>query len=216
MTLTRRIIALGALLFPVLLGGAGVAPPPRPVFSDENIEDLNKISAWLNGLTTLSADFVQVSPSGNIAQGTFYLAKPDRLRFDYRPPSPTLIVATAGRIYVKNNRLGTVDRTSVADTPLGLLLGDKIDLRRNPAVLSVDHLPGALVVHARSSTNRRQDNIIISFATSPSLELRQWTVKDASGGATSVALSNVRLGVDLPQTLFAVPVKTPEIRQGAN
>jgi outer membrane lipoprotein-sorting protein len=196
-----------ALLLPALLGGAGVPPPPRPVFSDQDIEDLDRLSAWLNGLTTLSADFIQVSASGNVAQGTFYLSRPGRLRFEYRPPSPTLIVATGGRLYIKNNRLGTVDRYFVVDTPLGLLLADKIDLKRNPAVLSVDRLPDALVLHARSSTNRRQDNIVISFSSQP-LGLKQWTVKDAQGGTTSVALSQVRTGVSLPESLFEVPVKS--------
>jgi len=192
-----------------------VAPPTRPVFSDQDIADLDRLSAWLNGLNSLQADFLQISPSGNIAQGTFYLARPGRLRFEYRPPSPLLIVATGGRIYVKNSRLGTVDHYSVADTPLGLLLADNIDLRRNPAVLAVDRLPGALVVHARSSTNRRQDNIVITFATSPAIELKQWTLKDSQGGY-SLTLSQTRTGIALPDTLFAVPVKEPEMRKGGN
>lgn len=217
MTQSRRDVALGgvSLLLPTLLGGAGVAPPPRPVFSDEAIADLGRLSAWLNGLTTLQADFIQVSPSGNIAQGTFYLARPGRLRFEYRPPSPLLIVATAGRIYVKNSRLNTVDHYSTSDTPLGLLLADKIDLRRNPNVLSIDRLPNALVLHARSSTNRRQDNIVITFATSPAIELKQWTLKDSDGGY-SLTLSQTRTGMALPDTLFAVPVRDPEMRKGGN
>jgi len=221
MTQSRRDVAgrlaLGgiSLLLPPLLGGAGVAPPPRPVFSDEAVEDLNRLSAWLNGLSTLQADFIQVSPSGNIAQGTFYLARPGRLRFEYRAPSPLLIVATGGNIYVRNSRLNTVDRTSVSDTPLRLLLADDIDLKRNPAVLAINRVPGALVLHARSSTNRMSENMVITFSA-PDVQIREWVVKDLQGDPTSVVLSQVQTGMALPDTLFAVPVKAPTARKGAD
>ena len=196
------------------LKGAGQSfPAPRVQFSAEQRADLDAVSAYLNGIRTLSAGFIQMNPQGGIAQGNFYLARPGQLRFEYRPPSPTLIVATRGNIYVRNSRLNTVERYSVEDTPLGLLLGEDIDLKRNPAVLGIDRRPGELLLRARSSTNRSQDNINIVFATEPQLTIRSWTVRDGQGGTTSVALSQVEMGVPLAETLFAVPVKAPTIRK---
>ena len=218
MKTTRREFALGAaalLAQPLLTGAGQMAPQRRITFTAEQAADLDAISAWLNSVTGLSADFVQLNPSGSIAQGTFTLARPGRLRFEYRPPSAILIVATGGNIYVRNSRLNTVDRTSVSDTPLGLLLNDKIDLRHSPNVLSVDRTPDSLVLHARSGTNRLTENIVITFA-SPQIQLKQWTVTDIQGGKTGVALSNVKTGVPVDDALFAVPVKAPVIRKGAN
>lgn len=206
-----------ALLALPLLMGAGQAPPPRRIeFTAEQKADLDRISAYLNGIRTLSAGFVQMNPQGNLAQGTFYLSRPGRLRFEYRPPSPTLIVATGGRIYVRNSRLNTVDHYDVSDTPLGLLLADNIDLKRNPAVLGVDRQPGELTLRARSSTNRMQDNIQIVFSTEPQLAIKSWTVRDAQSGSTSVALSQVAMGANTPDELFAVPVKAPVVRKSSN
>jgi len=215
MKTTRRAFALGAaaLVAQPLLSGAGQMAPQRRIdFNAEQTADLNAISAWLNSVTSLSADFVQLNPSGNLAQGTFTLARPGRLRFEYRPPSAILIVATNGNIYVRNSRLNTVDRTSISDTPLGLLLDGNIDLKRNPQVLSVERKPDALVLHARSGTNRLSENIVITFA-SPQIQLKQWTVTDIQGGKTSVALSSIRTGVPLDEALFAVPVKLPAMRK---
>ena len=215
---TRRdfVAASAALLSVPLLSGAGQpAPQRRTDFRGEEAQDLNRISAWLNGLTTLTAAFVQTSPEGKTAQGTFYLARPGRLRFEYRPPSPLLIVATGGNIYVRNSRLNTVDRTSVSDTPLRLLLADDIDLKRNPAVLAINRVPGALVLHARSSTNRMSENMVITFDAAPDIRIREWVVKDIQGDPTSVALSQVQTGMALPDALFAVPVKAPSARKGA-
>src|SRR5471030_2019716 len=64
---TRREFALAALLAVPLLGGAGQQAPARRIeFTAEQTDDLNRISAWLNGLSTLSAQFVQINPRANI------------------------------------------------------------------------------------------------------------------------------------------------------
>ena len=198
--------------------GAGQPAPPRLVeFTDAQRADLDRISVWLNALKTLKGGFVQIDGDGNIAQGTFYLSRPGRMRFEYLPPSPTLVVANDGSVWVKNARLNTVDRYSVSDTPLELLLKDNSDLKRNRAVVGVDDENGAIVLHARSSSNRVQGNITIVFA-SANLELRQWTVKDNQGGVTTVALQQPRIGGALDEALFAVPVKAPamKLKQSAN
>lgn len=202
-----------AFLAVALLPGAGPLVQPRIQFTAQQREDLDRVSAYLNGIRTLAASFAQVNEKGGVTQGNFYLARPGRLRFEYRPPSPTLVVATGGNIYVRNSRLNTVDRYSVQDTPLGLLLGENIDLRRNTAVLGIDRRPGELLLRARTSTNRTQDNINIVFATEPQLAIRSWTVRDAQGGITSVSFGQPQMGAALPDELFAVPVKTPIIRQ---
>jgi outer membrane lipoprotein-sorting protein len=117
-----------------------------------------------------------------------------------------MIVATGGDIYVKNSRLNTVDRTSLSETPLDILLNKDIDLRHNTAVTGVEEQQGALVVHARANTTNSQSNITLVFSY-PGIELRQWMVKDNQGGVTTVALSGVQTGVALPDALFAVPAK---------
>lgn len=207
-------LVTAALAAPPLLGGQAPIPRRRITFNAEQTEDLNRISAWLNALSTLTADFVQTSAQGRMAQGTFCLARPGRLRFEYLPPSPLLIVATGGDIYVRNSRLNTVDRTSASDTPLGLLLSDTVDLKRNPAVLGIERQPGTLLLRARSGTNRMSENIIITFAA-PDIQLRQWVVKDLQGDPTTVVFSRMQTGVSLPETLFDVPVKAPRMR-GSN
>ncbi len=206
-------LAIPFLAVTALTAAGQSFPAPRVQFSAEQRADLDAVSAYLNGIRTLSAGFIQMSPQGGIAQGNFYLSRPGQLRFEYRPPSPTLIVATRGRIHIRNSRLNTVESYSVQDTPLGLLLADNIDLKRNSAVLGIDRRPGELLLRARSSTNRSQDNINIVFATEPQLSIRSWTVRDGQGGNTSVAFSQVQMGAPLAETLFAVPVKAPTIRK---
>lgn len=188
------------------LGAATRAPRYPGTYSESEAADLDKLSAYLNSIHTLKSNFVQLGPEGDMAQGEFALSRPGKLRFSYNPPSPVMIVATGGDIYVKNSKLNTVDRTSLSETPLDILLNKDIDLRHNPAVTGVEEQQGALVVHARANTTRSQSNITLVFSY-PGIELRQWMVKDNQGGITTVALSGVQTGVALPDALFAVPAK---------
>jgi outer membrane lipoprotein-sorting protein len=201
-------ICLTVLVSAVLLSGAGQQAPQRlyQAYGDQEKADLDKISAYLNAIHSLKAGFVQIGPEGGVDQGEVAIQKPGQIRFAYRPPSPVSIVATGGSVYVKNARLNTVDRYDLSDTPLGLLLNDSVDLKRNKAVMGVFEQNGAIIVRARSSANRNDSNITLVFSA-PAIELRQWTVKDNQGGNTTVALQNLQIGAALDPGLFAVPVK---------
>lgn len=205
------IVASLSLLF---LAGAGQPAPQRlyQAYSAEEKAVLDKISAYMNSIRTLRSEFVQIGPNGSADQGELYLEKPGRIRFAFRKPSPLLIVSTGGRLYVQNTRLNTVDNYDLSDTPLGILLNEKIDLAHNKSVIGVSEQNGAILVQARTTTNRNNSNITLVFS-SPGLELRQWTVKDNQGGITTVALQSPQVGGTLDEALFTPPVKASKITQ---
>ena len=191
---------------------AQLAIPQRTHFDEAERATLDRISTMLNAIHSLKAGFVQIGPNGEIEQGDFYLQKPGRMRFEYRPPDPVLIVANDGKVVVKNARLNTLDSYSVSDTPLGLLLGDNVDLKTNLAITGVGHESGAILLHARSSGNRAQGDITLVFAEA-NLELRQWSVRDNQGLTTTVALRQVQTNVPLAETLFAFPQKDTAVKK---
>jgi outer membrane lipoprotein-sorting protein len=204
----RFCLCLAASLSIALLGGAGQPVPQRlyQAYSNQQKADLDKISAYLNGFQSLKASFVQIGPQGGMDQGEVSIQKPGQIRFEYRPPSPVLVVATGGSVYVKNSRLNTRDQYDLSDTPLGLLLNSRVDLKTNKAVIGVSEQNGAIVVRARTSANRNDSNITLVFSA-PGIELRQWTVRDDQGGDTTVALQNVQLNAKLDTALFTAPEK---------
>ena len=209
----RRFPLLIAAFSIVCLTGAGQVPQRMyQSFSAQEKAHLDRISAYLNSIRTLRSEFVQIGPDGAADQGELYIEKPGRIRFAFRAPNPVSIVATGGRIYVKNARLNTVDNYDLDDTPLGILLNEKVDLARNRAVMGVAEQDGALILRARTSTNRSSANITLVFSA-PAIELRQWTVKDNQGGTTTVALQGTQTGGSFDQALFAVPVKAVKVGQ---
>ena len=204
----RFSLCLAVLVSTALLGGAGQPAPQRlyQAYSDEEKADLDKVSAFLNGIKSLKSNFIQIGPDGGMVQGQLFLQKPGQIRFEYKPPSPVLVVATDGKLYVKNSKLSTLDHYDLSDTPLGLLLNERIDLKTNKAVIGVVEQNGNILVRARSSSNRNDSNIALVFST-PGIELRQWTVRDNQGGNTTVALQGLEPGANLDAALFAAPQK---------
>ncbi len=195
-----------AVSAPLLMEAGQPAPQRHLDLSAADRDALDAVSAALNGITTLRGGFYQIEPSGALTEGTFYIAKPGRLRFEYKPPSPTLIVSDGRTVAVANRRLATVDRYPLNDTPLRLIVGNNIDIRHNPQLVSVAHQQGAIVIGMRTSTNRAKANLALVFSE-PDYELRQWTVVDDQGLSTTVALRNVVPGTPLAPALFVLPDK---------
>jgi outer membrane lipoprotein-sorting protein len=206
----RLAVCFSVLLAAHVVAGPGEAPPPRAPYSEAQKAAFDKVSTYLNNIHVIKSGFIQLGPDGQLDQGEFLMEKPGKLRFEYNPPNPTLIVATGGKIYIKNGRLNTVDRYDTSDTPLGLLLTDNVDLKTNNAVTGIDIRSDALVVHARTFNNRQQQGVITMIFSNPGIELRSWTVKDNQGGTTQVSLRDTQTPTGpLDETLFNVPAKDP-------
>jgi outer membrane lipoprotein-sorting protein len=115
-----------------------------------------------------------------------------------------LIVADGHTVAVANKRLNTVDRYPLSQTPLGLVVGNDIDLRNDPALLSVQHEQGSIILGVRTNNSMSRANISLVFSE-PQFELRQWSVIDNQGLTTTVALRNVVPGASLAPSLFMLP-----------
>ncbi len=213
----RRFALVLAVAFatPLFLGAGQPAPARHLDLGDADRKELDDISAYLNGITTLKGTFVQIAASGDLVEGTFYISKPGKMRFQYNPPSPNLIVADGHTVAVANSRLNTVDRYPLSETPLGLILNSKVDIRHNPQLVSVAHQQGSVVIALRTSTNRTTANLSLVFAE-PEYELRQWTVVDDQGSTTTVALRSLEPGAVLPPSLFVLPDRNPFGRSRRN
>jgi outer membrane lipoprotein-sorting protein len=198
------ILCLGMLAATVCVVRAD--PVGHEVFNAAQRADLARVSAYLNSIRTMTGGFTQIDPNGDVDQGTFAIAKPGKMRFEYKPPAPTLIVSDGKTVAVQNTQLKTVDRYSLSDTPLDIILGDQVDLLHDHSITGVEHEQDALVIRARSRGSNAQGNIALVFAA-PNLELRQWTVVDNQGLQTTVALRDVQVGADVSHISFALPSK---------
>lgn len=199
----RMIRGLAALALAPAFAGLPGGRPAAAALSGADMRDLARISNYLNGISTLTGRFVQIGPDGQLSEGRFYLRRPGRIRFEYRPPNPALVVADGTWVGVYDTRLNTLDRYPLGSTPLELLLRKRVDLRKEGAVQSVERGDGLIRVRAIDPKNPDQGSITLIFSDNP-LELRQWVVVDSQGLTTTVALSEVQANVELDPRLFFI------------
>jgi outer membrane lipoprotein-sorting protein len=167
-----------------------------------NSAEIAQIQAYLNGITTLKAHFVQVAPNGALSQGTAWLDRPGRMRFQYDPPSPLLLVAGHGFVVFHDSSLDQTSNIPLGATPLGILLSDHIRLTSGDVtVTDLRNLPGEIVMTVVWNSRPSDGSLTLVFATDP-LTLRQWVVTDATGQRTAVTLSDIQFGGKFDQSLF--------------
>lgn len=182
-----------------LAPAALIAAPARA----QDARDLARISNYLNATETLQGTFVQVDADAVVTEGRFYMRRPGRIRFEYDPPNPALVIADGFWVAVLDKRDGGVDRYPLSETPLNLLLKANVDLRRENAVTRIDRSADQLAVTAHDPASPGIGEITMIFANNP-LELRQWVVVDSQGRRTTVALSDMRTNVPIPAERFSI------------
>lgn len=206
--LSRRSLVAGGLVGLAALGLAlpvtaqaakanGVIAKGDPEFASS----ISQVEQYLGGIKTLSAKFVQIGPKGELASGKFYMRRPGRLRFEYDPPSPLLVVADGIWLILHDRELEQVDRFPLFNTPISVLVAEKIDLREKIKVTRIERQRG--ILRMRLIDNNSPDEGWLSLAFSdPPMTLRNWHVKDAQGGVTNVALDDMRVNIPLDPELF--------------
>jgi outer membrane lipoprotein-sorting protein len=198
----RPLLALPALLAPALVAplAPAAAQQPRPL-SDRDRADIARAEAWLNRLTSLKARFVQIAQNGASAEGTGWIVRPGRMRFEYDPPEPLLLVASYGQFFYFDRQLKQATTLPIGATPLGILLRDDLRLSGDVTVSRVERSGGLLRITLFRTGRPAEGSLTLVFDQDP-IELKQWAVVDAQGQETRVSLFQTQFGGRFPSMLF--------------
>ncbi|MCY6383294.1 outer membrane lipoprotein carrier protein LolA [Hoeflea prorocentri] len=162
-----------------------------------------RIADHFSAVKTMTGEFVQFSPSGKQIGGKFFIERPGKLRFNYEAPSPVRVIADGKSVVIGNRKLQTWDIYPLSKTPLKLLLSERINLKGD-TVKSVKVEPDLTTIVLGNKSIFGDSTITMMFDTK-SNELRQWTITDAQGKATSVMIFNVRTDVKFADNVFEIP-----------
>lgn len=190
------------LLAAFALAGIGFTRPSAaapPTAADQ--PDLDKVVEYLNALHSLRARFEQVAPDGAISRGTVWMERPGRIRFQYDPPTPLLLIAGHGEVYFHDFQLNQTSTVPLGRTPLSILLADRITFSGPVTVTDVQRQPNVIQVSVVRTANPGEGLLALVFTQNP-LTLYQWTVVDAQHKITRVTLSNMQIGGHFEDNLF--------------
>ena len=174
----------------------------RAALSAQDHADVGRAEDYLNAITTLKARFLQVSPNGASVEGDAYVSRPGRLRLQYDPPSPLLVVADGTFLIVHDRQLGEPSYIPLGSTPAGILVRAGLKLEGGDvAVTRVVRLPGVVRISLVEADDPSSGEITLVFSDKP-FQLRQWQVKDGQNQVTTVSLYEAQSGLTLDPKLF--------------
>ena len=177
------------------------ALPAAAALNDRDRADITQAEAWLGALRTLKARFLQIAQNGAAAEGTAWIQRPGRMRFEYDPPEPLLLVASYGQFFYFDRQLKQATTLPLSATPLGMLLRDEVKLSGEVTVSRVERGGGLFRITLFRTGQAAEGQLTLVFSDTP-VELRQWAVVDAQGQETRVTLTQPEYGGRFPAILF--------------
>jgi outer membrane lipoprotein-sorting protein len=202
--ISRRIVlASGIAAVSMSLSGlskSAVPPPPAAALTSLDMEDLRRVASYLNGIRTMTARFSQSSTGGGMATGSLWMARPGRMRFEYDPPSPILLIADRFYVYYVDKQLAQMSKVGLKSTPAWFLLRDPITFD-DLLIKRFERGANTLTITVLEPTEPDNGSLTMMFSSQP-MALRQWTIVDQQRKTTTVSISNAQFGVALDPGLF--------------
>ena len=198
----RDVLLLGSAFAAFSLLRSGTALALDRQLTPEEIQKINDISAHNTAIRTIAGRFLQIDTQGGRIEGTFFLQRPDKVRFRYNPPSREEIISVGRGFYVIDRKEKTQYAYPQDRIPLRNFLGDKIDLL-NSNVQGVASTDGYMTITVSDDTPIGVVQVGLTFGTD-SLDLKQWTLTEPSGEMLTFSLYDVEKDVEIPKSFFSI------------
>lgn len=194
------LLCLLAMAATPVAAETGTAPQPARLSPDDQVL-ISQIEEYLNGITTVEAGFVQMTAQGQYAKGRLYLRRPGRMRFEYEPPTPYLLVSDGTWFIYVDQELEQVTYLPLSKTPADLLLRENFSFSEGLVVTGIESRPSTVRVDVVDASRPDAGRVTLTLTRRP-LSLRSWTVHDPQGQRIQVTLIDPKYGAPLDNSLF--------------
>ena len=201
-SISRRALIAAAPAWAMLFATvAHAAEPPRAVeLTSQDIADLQRVASYLSSIRTMYARFQQVSAGGGTTTGQLWMARPGRMRFEYDPPSPILLLADMFYVYYVDKQLVEMSKVGLKSTPAWLLLRDPVTFS-DLIVTRFERGANTLRIGVVENAQPDSGSLTMVFSDRP-VALRQWSIVDQQRKTTTVSLYAEQFGIALDPKLF--------------
>ena len=167
-----------------------------------------KIENFFKNLKTLEANFIQVSPSGDLSSGKIYLDLPGKMRIDYENPNNLLITCQGFWIVIQDRVSKTTNNIPLKSSPFSIFLQDKSILNKENFKTEFGVASGVISLEIKSKEKDKLEGIVLEFSENP-INLKKWIILDTFGESTTVLIQNAKYNNTLSHLLF-FPIDFPE------
>jgi outer membrane lipoprotein-sorting protein len=178
-----------------------------PAFSmnltQKDLDDLGRVENYLNSIRTLKSNFIQTASTGERETGVLFLNRPGRIRVQYDPPSPILLVANGAFIIYIDKNLEQISHIPIAETPLRALIDKDVNLLSWYSIKNIKRGPGTLRVTLAKKNGIGSSSVRLLFSDKP-FQLRQWVIRDQQGIDVRISLLDMKRGMKFNPNIFEV------------
>ena len=168
----------------------------------DEAKDIAAVQAYLSGISSIVANFTQESADGSKGSGKFFLKRPGKMRWQYAPPTPILLVSDGKVVTYYDAGLDQVTYIGVDDTLAGFLTRKDIQLNSDSTkMVNYSHENGVISIRIVQIKKPADGSLTLEFNDKP-LGIKDMIAVDATGNATTVKLSDARFGPVLDDKLF--------------
>ena len=176
--------------------------------------DIQKIENYLNSMTSMKADFVQMASNGSTSEGVLYISKPSKIRMEYAQPTDVLIVGNGDEVIFNDKELDQVTNIDYDDIPGTKILTGNIKIDgQNLKVTDFYKDSGSTTITLEYAKAKDMGPITLVFNNSP-FELKQWKIIDPQSVEVTISLYDIVSPVDLKDDLFVFHQKAKSKSKG--
>jgi len=168
-------------------------------------DDVTRAETWFNKIRTISADFVQVASDGTSADGKLAFRRPSRMKITYGKGDELQLITSSVWLHVDRPDERLLTSYPISETPLSLILADKVSLRPDgyeTRILST--ISGIVRIQIGKDDGEGAGRLTLEFSEKP-FQFRRWIVLDAAGIETSVTLQNIVYDQPIANEVFRLP-----------
>jgi outer membrane lipoprotein-sorting protein len=189
----RTFIAVAATLLAFAFAAVGGA------HAQASVQDVER---YVNSIRTLQARFVQSNPNGSVVQGTLYIRRPGRMRFEYDAPSKLKIVADGTQVTMWDPTTKDFGQWPIGWTAASFLVKEPLQLSGDITVEAQQREANGILALTLVQTRRPQEGKVIVRVSENPMQLRGWTIVDNRGNRVNVTLTDFKTGPQLADSLF--------------
>lgn len=201
----KKIIMVMLLLLAPTLSFAGNTKPVTFLSEKETAKykkTITRVQDYLSNIKTITSEFIQAAPDGKLTSGKFFLERPGRMRWQYNPPTPILMVANGSEMIYYDYELEQLSHIPLDSTLIGFLAQDKIRFDNSSVgIISFKESNGTIRIGVAQREKPTEGQLVLEFSDKPIL-IRNMVVTDASGQVTTVSLNNATFGAKIDKNLF--------------
>ena len=208
-TKIRYICNEGTISKPYLAGLllllAMIISPNYSKAATSDSEHIASAEKAIQNISTLQANFTQISSDGSYAVGTLYFRRPFQMRLEYNLEEPYNLITTRKWLIVDEPANKKASNYPISETPFAPLLKDTVSLIGDDFSTTSRMSDGLVEINLRKDAGENPGELILLFEPND-MNLRGWIVIDTLGVKTKVTLQNEIYGRELANKLFGKPL----------